>query len=101
MDGMIFGLAAYRAGQQDPEITQMLNDIAWFFVEFPWQPFSKWLIASAIPILRARPGDAPLPRWAAYLCLVAAFLFAPAGIEAFGRSTRRSAVSEVLETSPR
>lgn len=86
MAAMFWALAAYRAGEQHPDITQMLNDVAWFFALIPFQPYTVWLIAIAVPILRAKPEQATLPRWSAYLSLLAGFVFVLDGLMMFFKS---------------
>ncbi|MGD9620308.1 MAG: hypothetical protein AB7G47_08550 [Mycolicibacterium sp.] len=88
MAAMFWALAAYRAGEQHADITQMLNDVAWFFALIPFQPYTVWLIAIAVPVLRATPDDAnpTLPRWSAYLSLLAGFVFVLDGLMMFFKS---------------
>lgn len=88
MAAMFWALAAYRAGEQHADVTQMLNDVGWFFALIPFQPYTVWLIAIAVPILRAKPDDAnqTLPRWSAYLSLLAGFVFVLDGLMMFFKS---------------
>lgn len=85
MAAMFWALAAYRAGDQHADITQMLNDVAWFFALIPFQPYTVWLIAIAVPILRSKPDSVipTLPRWSAYLSLLAGFIFVLDGLMMF------------------
>ncbi|MCH9731182.1 MAG: hypothetical protein K0U84_16150 [Actinomycetia bacterium] len=86
MAAMFWAVAAYRAGAQHPDITQMLNDVAWFFALIPFQPYTVWLIAIAVPILRARPENTTLPRWSAYMSLLVGFVFVLDGLMMFFKS---------------
>lgn len=79
----LWATAAFRPGQISAEITQMLNDLAWFVFLWPIIPFSLWLVSIAIPILQDTSALPVYPRWVAYLSLWAAFLFLPAGAIAF------------------
>jgi hypothetical protein len=77
----LWGLAAYRAGRVDPQITQTLNDAAWLMFLMPWPPFSAWCIAVALAVYRdgGEGEERVFPRWTGYMSLLTAFLFVPAG----------------------
>jgi hypothetical protein len=49
---MSFALAAFRP-EQDPAITEMLNDTAWFLLVYIWPLFTVWPWSLAAPILLA------------------------------------------------
>lgn len=78
-----WAVAAFRPGEIDPQITMTLNDMAWLMFLLPWPPFSMWCIAVALAVYRDRSADPVLPRWTAYLSLLTAFLFMPAGAALF------------------
>lgn len=80
---MFWQAAAYRPDETIPEVTQALNDIAWFTFLWPWVPFSLWCVAIAIPILQDTSARPAFPRWVAFLNLWSAFLFLPAGMIVF------------------
>jgi hypothetical protein len=63
--GFFWGVAAFRAGQTSPEITQALNDLGWFGVLFTGAPFAVYQIALGAAIIRS-DGNV-FPRWSAYL----------------------------------
>ncbi len=73
---MSFALAAFRP-EQDPAITQMLNDAAWFLLLYIWPLFTVWLWSLAAPILLAPKGTATFPRWVGHVSLWCGLLFAP------------------------
>ncbi|OHU69580.1 hypothetical protein BKG86_06385 [Mycobacteroides chelonae] len=71
-----WSVAAFRPEQIEPQITQVLNDLGWFIFLFTWAVFTVLFTLMAIAILRAEPGNEPLPRWSAYLLLWCGLLFA-------------------------
>lgn len=78
-----WGAAAFRPGQISPEITMTLNDMGWLMFLIPWPPFSMWCIAVALAVFRDKSDDPVFPRWTAYLSLLTAILFIPAGAALF------------------
>lgn len=72
--GFFWGVAAFRAGETSPEVTQALNDLGWFGVLFTGAPFFAYQLALAAQILRAeRP---VFPRWVAFFNIfVSLFMF--------------------------
>jgi hypothetical protein len=72
--GFFWGVAAFRAGETSPEVTQALNDLGWFGVLFTGAPFFCYQVALAAQILRS---DNPVfPRWVAfYNVFVSAWMF--------------------------
>lgn len=80
---VIWATAAFRPADIGPDITRMLNDLGWFMFLFDWPPFSVWLGAIGIAILRDDRVEPLFPRWAGYLNLWVAFLIFPAGLMAF------------------
>jgi hypothetical protein len=73
---MSFALAAFRP-EQDPNITQMFNDSAWFLLLYIWPLFTVWLWSVGVPILLAPRGVATFPRWVGHLSLWCGLFFAP------------------------
>jgi hypothetical protein len=65
--GFFWGVAAFRAGQSSPEVTQALNDLGWFGVLFTGAPFAAYQIALGVAILRSE--EIVFPRWVGYLNL--------------------------------
>jgi hypothetical protein len=79
----VWGVASFRAGHTTPQTTQMLNDVGWFIVLFPFQPADVWFIAVALAIFWDRREDAPYPRWLGWLNLWLATITVPAGLIVF------------------
>ena len=72
--GFFWGVAAFRAGQTSPEVTQVLNDLGWFGVLFTGAPFFCYQVALAAQILRAE--QPVFPRWVAFMNIfVSVFMF--------------------------
>lgn len=80
---LVWGTAAYRPDEYDPETTLMLNDLAWFFFLFSWAPFSIWIAAVGLAIISDERANPPFPRWVAYLNFWLAILFMPAALMIF------------------
>jgi hypothetical protein len=80
---LTWALAAYRPDDISPDVTRMLHDAGWFLFLFSWPPFSVWIGAVAVAILRDSAVTPVFPRWAGYLSLWTALLFAPAVLMAF------------------
>jgi len=77
-------LTAYPAGwwltasfrsDRDPQIVQLLNDIAWLLFITPIAPFMIQNVAIGVAILN--DARQTLPRWVGYVNLWVAFLFIP------------------------
>jgi len=80
---VIWAAAAFRPDVIDPDITRALNDLGWFAFLFDVAPFSLWLFAIAIAILRDTRAVPVLPRWLGYFNLFAAVAIEPACMMAF------------------
>ena len=83
MAAFIWGAAAFRPGEMDPDITRTLNDLGWFAFLFDIPPFAVWIGAIAIAIFRDESDPPVFPRWVAYLNLWVALLIWPAELMAF------------------
>ena len=83
MAAFIWGAAAFRPEDIDPEITRMLNDLGWFAFLFDIPPFAFWIGAIAVVILRDDSKNPVFPRWVAYFNLWVALLIWPAELMAF------------------
>jgi hypothetical protein len=66
---LLWAIAAFRPGETSPEITQAINDVAFFTFLFDWTPFSLWVLSFAVAIFLDRGTPPVFPRWAAYLNL--------------------------------
>jgi hypothetical protein len=74
---ILWAVTAFRP-DRSPEITQTLNDMAWFIVVMPWAPFMAQNFAFAFAIL-TDPQRGPLfPRWLGYLNIWATIVYTPA-----------------------
>jgi hypothetical protein len=75
-------VAAYRP-ERAPEITQVINDLAWIMIIITLNTFMVQYIAIAVAIFRDRSRDPVFPRWAAYINLWICFMFLPGPVLAF------------------
>jgi hypothetical protein len=73
MSVCIWVAAAFRPNVIDPNTTRALNDLGWFAFLLDVPPFSVWLGAIGIAILRDRSPTPVFPRWLGYLNLWVAF----------------------------
>lgn len=81
MEAIFWSVAAYRP-HRNPQITQVLNDIAWFFTVMPGALIVVQALTVAAVILSDRDQDV-FPRWLGFFNLWAAVLYLPGGIEIF------------------
>jgi hypothetical protein len=83
---MVWVAATFRPASRSPEILSTLHDLAWL----SWVGVAAWIITQNISIAAAiltdRSKEAVYPRWLAYVCLWAAVLYLPAGIDIFFHS---------------
>jgi hypothetical protein len=79
---LIMSATAYRP-QRAPEITQGMNDIAWFVLVMDFVPFCVQYLAIAIAVFADRSPVPVFPRWVAYLNLWVVVLFIPTGVITF------------------
>lgn len=80
---IMYAVTAFRAGRVSPEITLVLNDIAWFFYYYTWPPYILWLIAIAVAIFRDHNTPGILPRWLAWLTLAQVVCILPNALQTF------------------
>lgn len=71
-----WSLAAFRP-ERSPEITQMLNDLGWFWFLFTATVPALQLMALGFAILGDKAAQPVLPRWLGYVNLWIAVLFLP------------------------
>src|SRR5262245_41475558 len=84
MIGFFWGVAAFRAGDVSPEVTQALNDLGWFGVLFTGAPFAAYCGALGVSILIDRSKRPYFPRWVGYYNLfVMTWMIEAAGIILF------------------
>lgn len=94
-EAMFWSICAYRP-HRSPEITQTLNDIAWFFTVMPFCLIVVQALAIAAAVLSDKGTERVFPRWVGYFNLWAAILYVPGGTITF--LSRRSAG---MERNPR
>jgi hypothetical protein len=80
---VIWSTAAFRPEDIDPDITRAINDLAWFAFLFDIPPFSVWMAAIGIAVLRDRSEPPVFPRWVGYLNLWAATFILPGMLMTF------------------
>jgi energy-converting hydrogenase Eha subunit E len=83
MAALIWATAAFRADEIAPDITRAINDLGWFAFLFDIPPFTVWMAAIGIAILRDRGTPPVFPRWVGYLNLWAATFILPGMLMAF------------------
>ncbi len=76
---LVFSATAFRP-DRDPEVTQALNDLAWFLFVMNWPFITAQAAVIAAAILADGRPDPIFPRWVGYLQLWCAVLFIPAGL---------------------
>lgn len=77
-----FFVAAFRP-ERPPELTQVLNDLAWVVLMVSFVPFVAWAFAIGLAVL-CDTGDRPVyPRWSGYLSVVVGLVQMPAGLLVF------------------
>jgi hypothetical protein len=81
---IVFAVAAFRPGQ-DPNITQMLNDLGWFLFVWNLGTVTVQAIVIAVAIFADRAGgtdggEPVFPRWVAYLNVWVAIGFLPGAL---------------------
>jgi hypothetical protein len=75
---MFWSIAAYRP-ERNREITQTLNDIAWFFTVMPFCLIFVQALAVAGVIFSDKREPPVFPRWVGYLNVWCAVLYVPGG----------------------
>lgn len=73
---LMMAVCAFRP-DRSPELTLLLNDLAWLLFITPIAPFMIQNVAIALAVLNDRAPEPVLPRWVGYLNLWVAFLFVP------------------------
>lgn len=79
---IIFSSAAYRPDRA-PELTSLLNDLAWFFAVMPVAAAFMQNVAIALAIFSDKRARPVFPRWLGYFNIWVALLFAPGGLVTF------------------
>jgi hypothetical protein len=76
MPTLMMAVCAFRP-ERAPELTLMLNDLAWLLFLTPIPPFMIQNVSIGLAVLRDRDPEPVLPRWVGYLNFWVAFLFVP------------------------
>jgi hypothetical protein len=79
---LLYSAAAFRP-DRDPEVTQALNDVAWFTFIMPFVPFVIIALVMGVAVLQDEGQEPIFPRWFGYLCLWIALLQVPGGLLTF------------------
>lgn len=80
---LFWALASFRVGEVSAEVTQNMNDIAFFIFLFDYSPFCLWVASFAVAIFMDKSETPVFPRWAGYLNLWIIFLSIPGGLIVF------------------
>lgn len=73
---VLFSVAAFRP-ERSPELTQLMNDLAWIEMIIPVLPAFVQTLAIGFAILGDRNTQPVLPRWSGFFSLWVAVLFVP------------------------
>jgi hypothetical protein len=76
LTGIIWTVAALRPGRS-PEVTQAINDLAWFVLEMPAPTAVIQFFAIICVVLGDHSKDPVFPKWVAYLNILVALAFLP------------------------
>ena len=82
IEAMFWSLAAYRP-ERSPDVTQALNDIAWFFTVMPFALIFIQNLAIGLAIISDERPSPVFPRWLGYLNFWMALLYVPGGLCTF------------------
>lgn len=76
-DTLFWAVAAFRAGQTDPHITQQLWDVGWFGFLFTITVYIAWAVAWSMGVLLNPPEHQIFPRWAGFVTLGSVTCWSP------------------------
>jgi hypothetical protein len=82
---LVFGAAAYRPDRA-PELTLLLNDLAWFFMVMPVGPAIVQNLAIAFAILGDKRKHPVFPRWLGFFNIWVGLFILPGGLMTFFKS---------------
>jgi hypothetical protein len=83
MISIFWGLAAFRAGQISPEITQTIFDLGWFTFLWAGPAFYLWALSLGLGILWNPPEHQLFPRWSGWFTVAAVLSWSPGLIFVF------------------
>ena len=81
LPGLFFAICAFRP-ERAPELTQLMNDIAWLFLITPIPPFLIQYMSLALATFKDKEQKV-LPRWYGYFTIWTTVLFLPGFIPYF------------------
>jgi hypothetical protein len=76
LTGIIWTVAAFRPGRS-PEVTQAINDLAWFVLEMPAPTAVIQFLAITCVVLGDDSKHPVFPKWVAYLNILVTLAFLP------------------------
>lgn len=82
---LLFVVTAYRP-DRSPELTYLMNDLAWIMAVLPWSPAFMQNLSIAAAILSDKSPQPVFPRWVAYCNIWVALGFVPGGLLPFFKS---------------
>jgi hypothetical protein len=81
LSNVLFLVAAFRP-ERDPELIQLLNDLAWIVLIAPVGMVVSQFVLLALAVYFDDPVDGVFPRWVGHLSVLTAVLMAPAACAA-------------------
>lgn len=82
---MLWTVASFRP-ERDPQLIQLLNDMAWMIIAMPFTPAIFQNLAIGVAVLCDQNSPSIFPRWVAFANFWVALLFVPAGFIVFFKS---------------
>jgi hypothetical protein len=79
---LCWSTAAFRQGQRDPALIQLLNDMGWLCFVGGVGPYIAWAMSAGVAILSDRAATPVFPRWSGYLSIFVAIAQIPGGFVA-------------------
>lgn len=79
---LIWGVASFRP-ERNPELTLLLNDLAWLIFTMTFAPFVTQAVAIGLAILGDQRPQPLMPSWLGYFNFWTALSFVPAGLILF------------------
>lgn len=76
-DTLFWGVAVFRAGETNPQITQQLWDVGWFGFLFTITVYIAWAVAWSMGVLFNPPEHQIFPRWAGFVTLGSVTCWSP------------------------
>ena len=83
---LFFAAAAYRPAERDPQLTQAINDIGWFFFLMNVWTVTIQAVIIAVAVFSDPAPEPVFPRWVGYVNIWCALAFIPGGFLCFFRT---------------